>query len=211
MMKTMVMLGIVISFLVPAENGLGGESGGSASVIISQSSGDRNIAKNESATPFPEKSKPGLFVDSKVGFAILYPVEWASVKPRGREVFRAQPETNYPSLRAWFFPNFTMPLKNLSRVWTTNLKNFSKGEIKTLYDRETKSSSGVVAHEVELEWITNEKTPRPDQKVNSYYFAVKNSKGWVIIGVYSVNGLVQEDIKRKVHAIQIKSQENVSS
>mgnify|MGYP001818418862 CR=1 FL=1 len=46
-------------------------------------------------------------------------------------------------------------------------------------------------------------------KVNSYYFALKKGNGWLIIGVFSVTGPVQEDIKKKVRAIQLKSQENV--
>lgn len=199
---------MVLYVLVLAAIGLAVGSEGNALIFGSQNTSTLNLAEGDAS--FPKASKPGLYVDNKIGFALPYPVEWASVKPSGREIFRAQPEARYPSVRAWFFPNFTMPLKNLSMVWTTNLKDYSKGEIKTIYDNETESSSGVVAHETELEWMTNEKTRRPDMKINSYYLALKNSKGWLIIGVYSVNGPVQQDIKEKVRAIQLKSQDNVS-
>lgn len=206
-MKKKSILRMVLSVLVLATIGLAGGSGGITILFAAQNTGKLNMAGSDSS--FPETSKPGLHVDNKVGFALPYPDEWTPVKTIRREIFRAQPEARFPSVRAWFFPNFTMPLKNLSKVWATNLKNYSKGDIKTVYDQEAKSSSGVVAHETELEWMTNENAARPDMKMNSYFFAVKQSKGWLVIGVFSVNGPVQQDVKTKVRAIQLKAQEDV--
>lgn len=207
-MKNTGILRMALCVLVLVTISLAGGAGENAILFASQNTGNLNIVENDST--FPEASKPGLHVDNKVGFALPYPDEWASVKPIRSEIFRAQPEARYPSVRVWFFPTLAMPLKNLSKMWSTNLKGYSKGEFKTLYDQETKSSSGVVAHETELEWMTNEESSSPNMKINSYFFALKRSTGMLVISVFNNNGPVQEDIKMKVHAIQLKTQEAAS-
>lgn len=159
---------------------------------------------SDSPPPFPEASKPGLYVNNMIGFALPYPADFAPVQPQGREMFRAEPKNRYPSLRVWFMPNLKMPLKNLSRMWKTNLKDYTKDAIKVVYDQDAKAASGVPSREIELEWVTNEKTSRPGMKINSYYYAVKRSNGWIVVGVFSTNGAVKEEIKEKIYTMQLK-------
>ena len=74
---------------------------------------------SDSPPPFPEASKPGLYVNKKIGFALPYPGDFAPVQPQGREIFRAEPKNRYPSLRVWFMPNLKMPLKNCNMIYIT--------------------------------------------------------------------------------------------
>jgi hypothetical protein len=212
-MKQVCIISIALTGLLFAANCLAGDVMPENPGINSQNKSIKfaqNLAKGDSITPFPKESKPGLHVDNKIGFAVPYPEGWAPAKTRSREIFRAEPNTRYPSLRVWFFPNLTIPLKGLSRMWTTVLKNYSKDKIKILYDQGIKSKSGLDAQETELEWITNEKTPRPNMKINSYYFGIKNGKGWIIVGVYSVNGKVKDEIKKNAYSIQLKAEKGLS-
>jgi len=181
-MKTLSILGAVLATFLPAFQGSAGDS----------------------PPPFPEASKPGLYVNSKIGFALPYPEDFTPVQPQGSEIFRAEPQNRYPSLRVWFIPNLKMPLKNLSRMWKTNLKDYSKDAIKVVFDQDAEAASGVLAREIELEWVTNEKTPRPGMKVNSYYYAVKRSNGWIVAGVTSTSGAVKKEIKEKIYMMQLK-------
>jgi hypothetical protein len=210
MMKKMSIISIVLIGLMLSVNCLAGDLVHKEPVFNSQNIIAQNAAKSDSATSFPKESKPGLYVDNRIGFAVLYPEEWTPANTQGREIFRAEPEMKYPSFRVWFLPNLQMPLKSLSKMWTSMRKDYSKDEIKVVYDLETKSESGVGAQEIELEWITNENTPRPNLKVNTYCFGIKNSNGWIVVGVTSVNGLVQEDIKKKIHFIELKPETGLS-
>lgn len=162
-----------------------------------------NSFASDSHLPFPEVSKPGLYVNNTIGFALSYPESFSPAQPHRREIFRFEPKERYPSLRGWFMPNLKMPLKNLLKMWKTNLKDYSKDTIKVLYDQDIKTASGVVAREIELEWVTNEMAPSPNLKINSYYYAVKRSNGWIVVGVISTNGAVNKEIKEKIYSIQL--------
>lgn len=210
MMKKMGMIWFVWAIMLWGVNCPAAEVGMGKLDIMAQNTPVQTISKNDAVTDFPKESKAGLYVDSLAGFAVPYPETWSPAEKKGRERFRAEPKTRYPSFRVWFFPNLQLPLEGLSKMWTSILKNYSKGDIKVVYDHETRTAAGVEAREVELEWTTNEKTPRPNMKLNTYYFGIKKPNGWIVVGVYSVDGKVKEDVKKKIHAITLKPETDVS-